>query len=274
MKLRGKKSRIKTGRKGIYLLPNLFTSASLFGGFYAIIASIQGRYEAAAIAILVSTLFDGLDGKIARFTNTTSDFGTQYDSLSDLVAFGIAPSILAFQWALATFGRLGWLASFTYVVCGALRLARFNVQKDTLDAKDFSGLPTPAAASFVASFLLFTTVIGGRAETNNIVIILLIYILSFLMVSNIKYPSFKQFDLKRQKSFNALVAIILVFLVIAYKPKVMLFAVLSIYILWGPFYTLYRLKKKGAMAKASLTKTQPVEMTDDLERADKSGVVR
>ena len=274
MRSSGKKAGQKAGRKGIYLLPNLFTSASLFGGFYAIIASIQGRYEAAAIAILISTLFDGLDGKIARLTNTTSDFGTEYDSLSDLVAFGIAPSILAFQLALAPFGRLGWLASFTYVVCGALRLARFNVQKDTIDAKDFKGLPTPAAASFVASFVLFTTVIGGFSESKNIVIILLIYILSFLMVCNIRYPSFKEFDLKRQKSFNALVAIILVFLVIAYKPKVMLFIVLTVYILWGPFFALCRLKKKGAMAKAHFKQTRPVEVTDDLERADNGGVVR
>jgi CDP-diacylglycerol--serine O-phosphatidyltransferase len=274
MRSRRKQPRKKAGRKGIYLLPNLFTSASLFGGFYAIIASIQGRYEAAAIAVLVSMLFDGLDGKIARLTNTTSDFGTQYDSLSDLVAFGIAPSILTFQWALAPLGRLGWLACFTYVVCGALRLARFNVQKNTIAAKDFKGLPTPAAASFVASFVLFTTVIGGSPESKNIVVILLIYILSFLMVSNIRYPSFKEFDLKRQKSFNALVAIILVILVIVYKPKVMLFAVLSVYILWGPSYTLYRLRKKRPIAKTHVKQSPPVDVRDDLEGAENGGVVR
>lgn len=255
MRLRGNKPRAKTGRKGVYLLPNLLTTASLFGGFYAIIASIQGRYEAGAVAIFVSTFFDGLDGKIARYTNTTSDFGTEYDSLSDLVAFGVAPAILAFQLALATFGRLGWLASFTYVVCGALRLARFNVQKDTIGSKYFKGLPTPAAASFIASFVLFTTVIGWGAKSNNMVIIILIYFLSFLMVSNIRYPSFKEFDLKRQKSFHVLVAIILVFLVIAYKPKVMLFMVLTVYVIAGPILTLCRLKRKEATADGPLNQT-------------------
>jgi CDP-diacylglycerol--serine O-phosphatidyltransferase len=274
MRSRGKKARNKANRKGIYLLPNLFTSASLFGGFYAIIASIQGRYEAAAIAILVSTILDGLDGRIARFTHTTSDFGTEYDSLSDLVAFGVAPSILTFQWALAPLGRLGWLASFTYVVCGALRLARFNVQKNTTDAKVFKGLPTPAAASFVASFVLFTTVIGGSPEGNNMVAILLITMLSFLMVSNIRYPSFKEFDLKRQKSFNALVAIILVFLVIVYKPRVMLFIVLTVYVVMGPFFAYYLLRKRRAMAKARVKRSRPIDVKEDLEKADSGGMVR
>ena len=274
MRAKRKKGRKRVRRKGIYILPNLFTSASLFAGFYAIIASIQGRYEAAATAILVSWLFDGLDGKIARVTHTTSHFGTEYDSLSDLVAFGIAPGILAFQWALSPFGRLGWLACFTYVVCGALRLARFNVQKNTMEPKYFKGLPIPAAATFIASAVLFTAALGGLPGSKNILVIVLIYFLSFLMVSSIRYPSFKEFDLKRQKPFNVLVGIILVSLVIAYKPKIMLFFVVAVYALSGPVISLYRLKKKRATPQGLLMKGPPVEGEKDLEKANSRGVIR
>ena len=198
MRLERKKGIKKTGKKGIYVLPNLFTSASLFCGFYAIIAAIQGRYETAAIAILISCLLDGLDGKIARFTHTTTQFGTEFDSLSDLVAFGVAPAVLAFQWALEPFGRLGWLACFMYLICGALRLARLNVQKETLEAKYFKGLPIPAAASLIASLFLLMSALGELQGTRQILVIVLIYILSFLMVSNIDYLSFKEFELKNR----------------------------------------------------------------------------
>lgn len=228
------------------MLPNLFTSASLFCGFYAIIAAIQGRYETAAVAILVSCLLDGLDGRIARFTNTTSRFGTEFDSLSDLVAFGVAPAVLAFEWALEPLGRLGWLACFMYVICGALRLARFNVQKDTLETNFFKGLPIPGAASFVASLILFTTALGILPESRQIIIITMIYVLSFLMVSTLDYPNFKEFHLKKRKPFNALVTIILILMVIAYKPKIMLFTIMVVYILSGPVVTTYRSHKKLA----------------------------
>ena len=242
----------KTGKKGIYLLPNLFTSASLFSGFFSIIAAIQGRYETAAIAILVSCVFDALDGKIARFTHSTSDFGIEYDSLSDLVAFGVAPAILSFQWALEPFGRLGWLACFMYLICGALRLARFNVQKGSVEAKYFKGLPIPAAASFIASMILFTTALGWIRETKHILIIVLMYILSFLMVSSIDYLSFKEFELRKQKPFNVLVAIILILIVIAYKPRIMLLFILAAYVLSGPVITIYRHQKKRSMATSVL----------------------
>ncbi|MDY6972900.1 MAG: CDP-diacylglycerol--serine O-phosphatidyltransferase [Thermodesulfobacteriota bacterium] len=248
-----------TGKKGIYVLPNLFTSASLFSGFFAIISAIQGSYERAAIAILVSLLFDILDGKIARLTHTVSQFGTEYDSLSDLVAFGVAPGILAFRWALEPFGRLGWLACFMYVICGALRLARFNVQKDGVEASWFKGLPIPAAASFIASFILFTTALGGLHGYRHVLLIVLIYILSFLMVSTIDYPSFKELELKKQKPFNVLVAVILMLIVIAYKPNIMLFFILIIYILSGPAMTIYRFQKKRAMNKRFFEEASPVE---------------
>ena len=259
MKPRRKKRPKKTGKRGIFILPNLFTSANLFCGFFAIIAAIQGRFETAAIAILIACVFDGLDGKIARLTHSTSHFGTEYDSLSDLVTFGVAPGILAFQWALEPFGRLGWLACFMFVICGALRLARFNVQKNTVEANYFKGLPIPAAASFIASLILFTTALGGLPESRHIMIIILVYVLSFLMVSTIQYPSFKEFELRKQKPFNALVAIILVFIVVAYKPKIMLFFILAMYILLGPAMTLYRLRKRRAMGEPLLKEAPTVE---------------
>ncbi|MGD8984731.1 MAG: CDP-diacylglycerol--serine O-phosphatidyltransferase [Desulfobacteraceae bacterium] len=251
MKSRRKKRPRRRRRKGIFVLPNLFTSASLFGGFYAIIAAIHGRYEAAAIAIIISCVFDGLDGRIARFTRTASSFGNEYDSLSDLVAFGVAPAILAYLWALEPFGRLGWLAAFMYVICGALRLARFNVQKDSLDAKFFNGLPIPAAACFIASLILFTSALGGISKSKPIIIIVMIYVLSFLMVSTVNYLSFKEVNIRHRKPFNVLVSIILIFTVIAYKPQVMLFIIMLSYILSGPVVTFYRLHGKRSQAKTA-----------------------
>lgn len=229
------------------MLPNLLTSASLFGGFYAIIATINGRFETAAIAILISCVFDALDGKIARFTHTTSQFGAEYDSLSDLVAFGVAPGLLAFQWALEPFGRLGWLASFMYVICAALRLARFNVQQDSSDVNYFKGLPVPGAASFIASLILFTSALNGLNGSKHILVIILIYLLSFLMVSSLDYLSFKSFNLRKQ-NLNVLVGFILILMVIAYKPKFMLFFVLASYIFSGPVITIYRFHRKRSLA--------------------------
>ena len=249
MKPKRKKRKASKERKGIYVLPNLFTSASLFGGFYAIIASIQGRFEAAAIAIMISCVFDGLDGRIARFTHTSSLFGKEYDSLSDLVAFGVAPGLLAFEWALESFGRLGWLAAFMYVICGALRLARFNVQKNTAGVSYFKGLPIPAAASFIASMVLLTSALNGIEKNKSLFIIVMIYVLSFLMVSSVDYLNFKKFDIRKQKPFNVLVSIILFSLVIAYRPKIMLFVIILLYTLSGPAVTLYRIHGKRTVPK-------------------------
>lgn len=249
MKSKPKKRARKGRRKGIFILPNLFTSASLFGGFYAIIAAIQGRYEAAAIAIIVSSIFDGLDGRIARFTGTTSNFGVEFDSLSDLVAFGVAPATLAFLWALEPFGRLGWLAAFMYVICGALRLARFNVEKGGLPSNYFKGLPIPAAACFISSLILFSSSIKGFLDNRHILIISMIYVLSFLMVSSLSYPSFKEFNIRNQKPFNVLVSIILIFMVIAYKPKILLFLIMIVYALSGPAVSIYRLHRRQSLTK-------------------------
>lgn len=254
MRSKRKKRKKTEKRKGIFILPNLFTSASLFGGFYAIVAAIQGRYEAAAIAIIISSVFDALDGRIARITNTTSYFGTQYDSLSDLVAFGVAPATLVYLWALMPFGRLGWLAAFMFVICGALRLARFNAEKNIVPSNYFKGLPIPAAACFIATLILFTGEVKGFSGEKSLLIVLMIYILSFLMVSSANYMSFKDFDIRNQKPFNVLVSIILICSVIAYKPKIFLFLIMLGYVVSGLLITLYRLHKKGSQTEEDLTK--------------------
>ena len=231
-------------RRGIYVLPNLVTTASLFCGFYAIIAAISGNFYHAALSILIAAVLDGLDGRIARLTRTTSAFGIQYDSLSDLIAFGLAPGILVFLWALKPFNRFGWMAAFLYVVCGALRLARFNVQTGQISNKFFVGLPIPASATIVATTILFIYQIGGTGSTGYLAVLILIYILSFLMVSNIPYPSFKGMKLGERRSFNFLVAVVLVFVLVALEPFVMLSVGILGYVLSGPVLALYRLKKK------------------------------
>ncbi len=239
---RGKKRKEK--RRGIYLLPNLVTTASLFCGFYAIIAAIQGNFYQAALSILIAAVLDGLDGRIARITRTTSAFGIQYDSLSDLIAFGLAPAILVFLWALKPFNRFGWMAAFLYAVCGALRLARFNVQVGQVGNNYFVGLPIPAAATIVATTILFVFQIGGTGATGYLAVLIMIYVLSFLMVSNIHYPSFKGLKLAERRSFNFLVAVVLVFVLVALEPFLMLSVGILGYVLSGPLLAVVNLKKK------------------------------
>jgi CDP-diacylglycerol--serine O-phosphatidyltransferase len=221
-------------RRGVYILPNLLTSGCLVGGFYAIVAAFNGDYIIAAIAIMVAFFFDGVDGRVARLTRSTSRFGVEYDSLADLVAFGVAPGILAFSWALQPFGRLGWLAAFLYVACGALRLARFNVQFGTVENRFFRGLPIPMAASLIASSVFLLHHLGEEGETKHLSLLILIYVLAFLMVSNIRYPSFKNLELLKRKPFSTLVAMILIIVVVVAKPEIMLFVFSSLYLLIGP----------------------------------------
>lgn len=230
-------------KKGIYILPNLMTSASLFGGFYSIIAAFDGDFDKAAIAILISAVLDGLDGRIARLTGTTSRFGVEYDSLADLIAFGLAPGILIFTWALRPFGRYGWLAAFLYVVCGALRLARFNVQINTIESRSFNGLPIPAAASLVASTVLVFFYFGYEEITKHITILILVYLLAFFMVSNIKYYSFKELNLTQRMPFMLLVGLIFLLILIAAEPQVMLFLLTFGYVMSGPFTAIFFRKK-------------------------------
>ncbi|RPH90341.1 MAG: CDP-diacylglycerol--serine O-phosphatidyltransferase [Desulfobacteraceae bacterium] len=244
MSLQRRSKKRRERRRGIYLLPNLVTTASLFCGFYAVIAAIQGNFYQAAISILLAAVLDGLDGRIARMTQTTSAFGVQYDSLSDLIAFGLAPGIVVFLWALKPFGRFGWVAAFLYVVCGALRLARFNVQVGSVDPNYFVGLPIPAAATIVSTIILFVYQMGGIGSTGYLLILILIYFLSFLMVSNLSYPSFKGLKLAERRSFNVLVAGVLLFVLIALEPFVMLTIFVFGYVLSGPAVSLYLWKKK------------------------------
>jgi len=221
-------------RRGVYILPNLITTGSLFAGFYGIVASMNGKYDVAAWFILISAVFDALDGKVARLTNTTSQFGVEYDSLADLVAFGVAPAILMYTWALQPFGKLGWLAAFLYVVCGALRLARFNVQVETVESKNFIGLPIPAAASMVAACVLLFYHLGGSGTIRMVSVLLLIYILAVLMVSNVKYYSFKDPELLKKRPFGILVSAIVLIIVIVAEPELMFFLIFLSYTMFSP----------------------------------------
>jgi len=247
MKRRRRPNRKKLDRKkSIFVLPNLITTGSLFLGFYSAISSIQAHFSQAALAVIGSMLLDGLDGRIARLTNTTSRFGTEYDSLADLIAFGLAPALMIYLWALEPFGRMGWLASFLFVTCGALRLARFNVQIGTLATDHFSGLPVPAAAAMLAATVLFFRHLDLVSHDFHVLIMAMIYGLSFLMVSTVKFVSFKNLDYFRKKSFNSLVAGVLLFVVIAANPYIMGFVVMLCYVLSGPLMYIRRLRGKKA----------------------------
>ncbi|HEY7585823.1 MAG TPA: CDP-diacylglycerol--serine O-phosphatidyltransferase [Candidatus Deferrimicrobiaceae bacterium] len=220
--------------RGIYILPNLITSGSLFAGFYSIAATYNGQFEKAAMAIIAGVVLDGLDGRVARMTRTTTRFGVEYDSLADLVSFGVAPAFLVYGWALSQFGRWGWLAAFLFLICGALRLARFNVQINTVEKGQFNGLPIPAAATFVASIILLFYYLGGSGGFKHLALLLAIYVLAFLMVSTVKYNSFKDLEAFRRRPFNTLVVFIFLALLLAAEPQVMIFLFTSAYVVSGP----------------------------------------
>lgn len=230
-------------KRGVYLLPNLVTTGGLFAGFYGIVATMNGDYNLAAWFILISAVFDALDGKVARLTGTTSRFGVEYDSLVDLVSFGVAPGLLMYSWALQPFGKFGWLAAFLYVVCGALRLARFNIQVNTVESRRFVGLPIPAAAGMVASCVLLFYHLGGTGTIKKISVLLLIYVLAYLMVSNHSYHSFKDPELVKRQPFGFLVLAIIFIIVIVAQPEIMLFILASIYVASGPVGPLFELFK-------------------------------
>lgn len=223
-------------RKGIYVLPNLFTTASLFAGFYSVIASLQEKFIIAAVAILASLVLDGLDGRIARITNTTSKFGAEYDSLSDLVAFGVAPSLLAYNWAMFFYGKWGWIAAFMFVVCGALRLARYNIQIGIIESKVFNGLPIPAAASVVATTVLFFDYAGVEGKFHNPYMLSFVIVLSLLMVSNIKYYSGKDMKIFARKPFMSFFLLVVLLIVIVAVPEVVIFVLMVGYAISGPIW--------------------------------------
>jgi CDP-diacylglycerol--serine O-phosphatidyltransferase len=224
-------------KKGIYILPNLFTSASLFAGFYSIVATLNGDFERAAWAIVISGICDGADGRIARLTATTSKFGVEYDSLSDLLSFGLAPGLLVYEWALRPYGKWGWSVAFLYVVCGALRLARYNVQIDNVEAVSFKGMPIPAAAGMIVGTVLIFCKFDKTGPIEHPAILLLIFVLAILMVSNLKFASFKEFDLRKRKPFPVLLGIIILLILIVNEPQIVLFTIAVLYFLHGPVWT-------------------------------------
>jgi len=238
-------------RRGIYLLPNLFTTSALFAGFYAIIAGINSRFEAAAIAIFVAMILDGMDGRIARMTNTQSDFGVQYDSLSDLISFGLAPALVVHQWSLSGLGKLGWSAAFIYAAATALRLARFNTQVGSADKRYFQGLPSPAAAGLIAGMIWLGYSQGLPGHGSIVVFSLpLTVIAGLLMVSNIRYHSFKEFDLRGRVRFVTVSIIVLIFVFIAINPPMTLFLVFLCYATSGPIITLLLIRRHRAARRS------------------------
>ena len=240
-------------KKGIYILPNLFTTTALFFGFYSIVSSYQGDYVWAAKAIIIASIFDMLDGKVARLTGTTSQFGVEYDSLADLISFGMAPAFLAYTWALLPFGKYGWVAAFLYLTCAALRLARFNVQVETVEKTKFKGVPSPAAAGMIAITVLLSFYLGGIGDTKHVTLLLMVYVLAFLMVSNFSYRSLKALDLSNRKPFRLLVVAVVLFVLIITEPQVMLFILGVVYIVSGPaelMLSLYRRRTREKMKNA------------------------
>jgi len=227
-------------RKGIYFLPNLLTTGALFAGFYSILLSFGGQYESAVIALFVAMLFDGLDGRVARLTNTQSDFGVQYDSLSDMVSFGVAPAIVSYGWGVDALGQIGFACVFLYASCAALRLARFNVAVSNSSSSDFTGLPSPVAAALIAGFIWSTS-----ALTSSLWLplfgALITGLSGLLMVSNFRYPSFKDFDMKGRVPFFNIFLMVVTLIIITIDPANVLFLMALTYSAIGPARILIKL---------------------------------
>ncbi|MFZ3122882.1 MAG: CDP-diacylglycerol--serine O-phosphatidyltransferase [Thermodesulfovibrionales bacterium] len=230
-------------RKGIYILPNSLTMCGMFAGFYSILAALKGDYIPAAWAIMIAVVFDGLDGWIARLTNSTTRFGIELDSLSDLVSFGVAPAVILYKWSLMKFGRIGWAAAFLFVACGALRLARYNVQMGSTEKKSFTGMPIPAAASVVAATVIFYNEMNWPGS-KSIFILSLAFVLSILMVSTLRFHGAKELDFKKRKPFWILVAIAVVFAIMIMHPEIALFVFAMIYLTAGIIENSYIYYKK------------------------------
>lgn len=239
---------INKPRRGIYLLPNLFTTAALFCGFYAIVASINGLFETASIAIFVAMLLDGIDGRVARLTNTESDFGAEFDSLADMVSFGLAPALVIYLWSLSSLGKVGWLVAFVYVACAALRLARFNTQVSHSDKNYFQGLASPSAAGIVVGFVwngeLFQPYLPMPVMQTLALVIT--FFAGIFMVSNIRYHSFKGINWRGRVPFVTILMIVFVLVFVSTAPSVVLFSIFLIYTLSGPVLTLIQLRRHRA----------------------------
>lgn len=233
-------------RRGIYLLPNLFTTAALFAGFYAIVAAMGARFEPAAIAVFLAMVLDGMDGRIARMTNTQSDFGAEYDSLADMISFGLAPALVIYEWSLVSLGKLGWLGAFVYTAAAALRLARFNTQVGVADKRYFQGLASPAAAAIVSGLVWVASSYQVSGESVAYGALLVTVAAGVLMVSNLRYHSFKGLDLKGRIPFVKVLAIVLVFVLISVHPPEVLFGLFLAYAVSGPLLTLAQLRRRRA----------------------------
>ncbi|NWF52556.1 MAG: CDP-diacylglycerol--serine O-phosphatidyltransferase [Nitrospirae bacterium] len=220
-------------KKGVYLLPTTLTICGMFFGFYSILAALKENYIHAAWAILIANVFDGLDGWVARLTHSTTKFGIELDSLSDLVAFGVAPAVVLYKWALTPFGRIGWSTAFLFMVCGALRLARYNVQMGSAESKAFTGMPIPGAAAVIATLIIFYYEIWELKPEKNYLILLLSIFLSMLMVSTLRFHGAKELNLSKRKPFSILVAIVIIFTFIIVHPPIALFLFAMAYLFGG-----------------------------------------
>lgn len=253
----------------VYVLPNLMTTGNLFCGFYSIIQSINGNFKAAAIAIVIAAVFDQLDGRLARLTRATSKFGAEYDSLCDLGSFGFAPAMLMFMWCLGSFGRLGWLACFLYVACGALRLARFNVQVNVVEKNYFQGLPIPMAAGIVASSFLAFEDMGWQPDAWKANLLLfMVMMLGIVMVSTFRYRSFKDLDLKERLPFKYLILAVIMLFIVALRPEVMLFVLFFGYAILGAIFGVMRLGKRRKQIKASVYAPDITNENDLIEEVE------
>ena len=237
--------------RGIFLLPNLFTTAAMFAGFYAIIASMNGLFETAAIAVFIAGLLDGLDGRVARMTNTQSAFGAEYDSLSDMVSFGVAPALIVYLWSLdelrevsVFMGKVGWMAAFIYATGAALRLARFNTQVGTADKRYFQGLASPAAAAVVMGLVWVCEIYDIAGSDVTYLALVVTLVAGLLMVSRFSYYSFKDLDIREKVPFVTLLAFILVFVTLSLRPAVVLFSFFFLYMASGPVVSLFRWNRK------------------------------
>lgn len=231
--------------RGIYILPNLFTTAALFSGFYAIVQAMNGRYEQSAVAIFVAMVFDGLDGRVARMTRTQSAFGAEYDSLSDMVSFGAAPALVMYEWAFRGLGKLGWVAAFIYCAGAALRLARFNTTLDVVDKRYFQGMPSPAAAALVAGFVWVSLDLGYSGEDVRMAACALTIFAGVTMVSNVRYYSGKDINLRKSVPFMFIAAIALGFALVSFYPAGVLFGLFLAYAASGYVGALARWRKRG-----------------------------
>jgi CDP-diacylglycerol--serine O-phosphatidyltransferase len=246
---------VRKRRKGIYILPNLFTLAALFGGFYSIVMAINGRFDLAAIGIFCAMVLDSLDGRVARMTNTQSAFGEQMDSLADMVSFGAAPALISYVWALQGLGRWGWIAAFVYCACAALRLARFNVNTAVVDKRYFQGLPSPAAAAVIAGFIWLMTDLGVKGSSMAWPMFALALYSGLTMVTNVPFYSFKDVHMKKSVPFVVIVLIALGIAVINIDPPIIMFSLFVVYGISGYVIYVWR-KAKGIQTSVISTSTE------------------